>query len=50
MLQYQLFPRSFDINAEVEADINCFQKNYDAIKSPENNLNGDGVLKIIKNA
>ena len=47
MLQYQLFPRSFGINAEVEAVINCFQKNYDAIKSPENNLNSDGVLKTI---
>ncbi|GHT67733.1 hypothetical protein AGMMS50239_31450 [Bacteroidia bacterium] len=47
MLQYQLFPRSFGVNAEVEAVINCFQKNYDAIKSPENNLNSDGVLKII---
>ena len=47
MLQYQLFPRSFGINAEVEAVIDCFQKNYDVIKSPENNLNSDGVLKII---
>ena len=47
MLQYQLFPRSFGINAEVEAVIDCFQKNYDAIKSPENNLNSDGVLKVI---
>jgi hypothetical protein len=47
MLQYQLFPRSFGTNAEVEAVINCFQKNYDTIKSPENNLNSDGVLKTI---
>ena len=47
MLQYQLFPRSFGINAEVEAVIDCFQKNYDVIKSPENNLNSDGVLKTI---
>lgn len=47
MLRYQLFPRSFGINAEVEAVINCFQKNYDTIKSPENNLISDGVLKII---
>ena len=46
-LQYQLFPRSFGINEEVEAVIDCFQKNYDEIKSPENNLNSDGVLKII---
>jgi len=47
MLQYQLFPRSFGINAEVEAVIDCFYKNYDDIKSPENNLSSDGVLKII---
>ncbi|MDR1983204.1 MAG: hypothetical protein LBQ28_00030 [Prevotellaceae bacterium] len=47
MLHYQLFPRSFGVNADVEAVINCFQKNYDAIKSPENRLNSDGVLKII---
>ena len=47
MLRYQLFPRSFGINAEVEAVINCFQKNYDTIKSPENNLISDGVLKVI---
>ena len=47
MLQYQLFPRSFGINAEVEAVINCFRRNYDDIKSPENTLNSDGVLKII---
>jgi hypothetical protein len=46
-LQYQLFTRSFGINAEVESVINCFQKNYDAIKSPENNMTSDGVLKII---
>jgi hypothetical protein len=47
MLRYQLFLRSFGINAEVEAVIDCFQKNYDAIKSPEQNLSSDGVLKII---
>ncbi|MDR3235572.1 MAG: hypothetical protein LBT48_02450 [Prevotellaceae bacterium] len=50
MLQYQLFPRSFGINAEVEAVINCFEKNYEAIKSPNNTLNSDGVLKIISGA
>ena len=47
MLQYQLFPRSFGINTEVETVIGCFKKNYNEIKSPENNLNSDGVLKII---
>ncbi|MBL0309571.1 MAG: hypothetical protein IPP77_07835 [Bacteroidetes bacterium] len=48
MLQYQLFPRSFGITKEVQAVIDCFDKNYDKIKSPENTLNSDEVLKIIR--
>lgn len=47
MLQYQLFPRSFGITSEVDDVIKCFQNNYTKIKSPENNLNSDGVLKAI---
>jgi len=47
MLQYQLFPRSFGITSEVEAVINCFYIHYEEIKSPQNNLNSDGVLKVI---
>jgi|SRR3989339_1420142 len=47
MLQYQLFPRSFGITSEVEAVIKCFHNNYNKIKSPENKLNSDGVLKCI---
>jgi len=47
MLQYQLFPRSFGITSEVEAVIKCFHNNNEKIKSPENNLNSDGVLKAI---
>ncbi len=49
MLHYQLFPRSFGITLEVEDVIKCFQNNYDRIKSPENKLNSDGVLKAISN-
>jgi hypothetical protein len=49
MLQYQLFPRSFGITSEVGEVIKCFQRNYDKIKSPENTLNSDGVLKAISN-
>lgn len=49
MLQYQLFPRSFGITYEVEMVIKCFHKNYNKIKSPDNNLNSDGVLKAISN-
>lgn len=47
MLQYQLFPRSFGITREVNDVIKCFHKNYDKIKSPDNKLNSDGVLKAI---
>ncbi len=47
MLKYQLFPRSFGITEEARAVINCFDVSYDKIKSPENNLSSDGVLKCI---
>lgn len=47
MLQYQLFPRSFGITSEVNEVIKCFEINYSKIKSPENNLNSNGVLKAI---
>lgn len=47
LLQYQLFPRSFGITDEIKAVIACFQEHYEAIKSPEHNLNSDSVLKII---
>lgn len=49
MLQYQLFPRSFGITSEIENVIKCFLNNYNKIKSPDNNLNSDGVLKCISN-
>lgn len=49
MLHYQLFPRSFGITSDVEDVIKCFSLNYEKIKSPENNLNSDGVLKAISN-
>ncbi|MES2113095.1 MAG: hypothetical protein V4577_30370 [Bacteroidota bacterium] len=47
MLNYQLFPRSFGITPEVEAVIKCFMINYDKIKSPDNDLNSNGVLKVV---
>ena len=46
-LLYQLFPRSFGITKEIESVILCFEKHYEAIKSPDNNLSSDGVLKVI---
>lgn len=45
--QYQLFPRSFGIIDEIKAVITCFEEHYEEIKSPDNNLSSDGVLKII---
>ena len=46
-LVYQLFPRSFGITDEIKAVIECFEKNYQQIKSPNYNLSSDGVLKVI---
>lgn len=46
-LNYQLFPRSFGITVEIQNVINCFELNYNKIKSPTNNLSSDGVLKIL---
>jgi len=48
MLKYQLFPRSFSLNPEIKAVIDCFENNYDRIKSPENKLNSNDVLKILR--
>jgi hypothetical protein len=48
MLKYQLFPRSFGITSEVIEVINCFESHYNKIKSPENLLNSDSVLKILR--
>ena len=48
-LVYQLFPRSFGINDEINAVINCFAKNYEQTQSPKHDLSSDGVLKIIAN-
>lgn len=46
-LVYQLFPRSFGVTDEIRAVIACFERNYDKIKSPDNKLSSDGVLKVI---
>ena len=45
-LVYQLF-RSFGINDEIKSVIECFEKITKSIKSPDNNLSSDGVLKVI---
>ena len=46
-LQHHFFSHSVGINSEIEAVINCFQKNYDDIKSPEKKLKSNDVLKIV---
>src|SRR5947209_6941269 len=48
MLRYQLFPRSVGLNPELHGVIACFEAVYDAIRSPENTLNSDGVLQRLK--
>lgn len=47
MVNFQLFPRSSGITAELKAVINCFENNYEKIKSPKNNLNSNDVLRCI---
>ena len=46
-LVYQLFPRSFGITEDIKAVISCFERKYEQIKSPDNNLPSDGVLKVL---
>lgn len=45
MLKFQFFPRSVGITDEIRSVVQCFEIIYEEIKSPENNLNSDGVLK-----
>lgn len=48
MLKYQLFPRSISILPEIKVVINCFETNYEKIKSPENKLSSNDVLKLLR--
>ena len=48
MLRYQLFPRSVGITEQIQEVIKCFELVYDKIKSPENELKSDEVLKILR--
>lgn len=48
MLQFQLFPRSVGLTCELKAIVGCFSDVYEAIKSPDNTLNSDGVLKHLR--
>ncbi|MDE0316825.1 MAG: hypothetical protein OXM61_18210 [Candidatus Poribacteria bacterium] len=48
MLKYQLFPRSVGITGQIEQVINCFERAYEQIKSPENELKSDEVLDVLR--
>jgi hypothetical protein len=48
LLKYQLFPRSVGLSNELQQVIHCFQLVYEEIKSPDNTLNSDGVLRYLR--
>ena len=48
MLRFQLFPRSVGITDELQSVVGCFEAVYEEIKSPENKLNSDGVLRYLR--
>ena len=48
MLRYQLFPRSARITEQIQQVIECFELVYNEIKSPENRLNSNEVLQILR--
>jgi hypothetical protein len=48
MLRYQLFPRSVGLTDELSRVITCFESVYDQIKSSEQTLNSDGVLRFLR--
>lgn len=48
MLNYQLFPRSTGITPQIQEVINCFEKTYNQIGSPDNELKSDEVLSLLR--
>lgn len=48
MLRYQLFPRSVGITDQIQQVIECFERAYEQIKSPENQLKSNEVLDILR--
>jgi hypothetical protein len=46
--RYQLFPRSFGINEQVEKAIKCFENNFDLIDSTKFNYSSNDVLEIVR--
>lgn len=48
LLRYQLFPRSVGITDQIQQVIECFERSYEQIKSPENQLKSNEVLDILR--
>jgi len=48
MIKYQFFPRSIGISNQIEKIVYCFKLVENKIKSPENNLNSNGVLTLLR--
>lgn len=48
MLRYQLFPRSQGITEQIQSVIECFERTYEQIKSPENKLKSNEVLDVLR--
>jgi hypothetical protein len=47
-LRYQLFPRSVGLSQELRSIIEAFEAVHAGIKSPDNTLNSDGVLRLLR--
>mgnify|MGYP001561575006 CR=1 FL=1 len=48
MIKFQFFPRSHGIVKQIKQVVDCFKKEEQKIKSPENNLSSNEVLSIIR--
>jgi len=48
LLKYQLFPRSVGITDQIQQVIECFERAYEQIKSPENELKSNEVLDVLR--
>jgi len=48
MIKYQFFPRSNSISEDIEAIIDCFNKNYEKITSDNKKYTSNQVLEILR--
>ena len=47
MIQFQFFPRSVGLTAQIAAVVECFRRAEHEISSPDHNLSSDGVLRVL---